>query len=144
MTAPTLGYLQLLEALPQGGRLWLRAGGRSMWPVLLEGDQLLVIRCSEQNLQKGDLAVVTLADEPVLVAHAVKSLGPLVTVSLGGVSDPRDVIALAKVIAVRRGDRKVELPRFTPVLIQALMFSSAVLKHLPFARTVARTIRARR
>ena len=26
------------EALPQGGRLWLRAGGQSMWPVLLTGD----------------------------------------------------------------------------------------------------------
>lgn len=144
MTAPALGYLQLLEALPPGGRLWLRAGGQSMWPLLLEGDQLLVVRCSEQVLQRGDLAVITWADQPVLVAHAVKSVGPLVTVSAVGVCDRLGAMALAKVIALRRGGRRIELPRFTPAVITSLIASGALFKHVPGVRRLVRALRPKR
>ena len=73
----------------------------------------------------------------------MKSLAPRVTVSLSGVGDPPGAVALAKVIAIRRRNQRVELPRLTPMLIKTLIASGAVLKQVPGARSLVRAIRAR-
>lgn len=125
--------LRVLEATPPGGHLWLSAGGRSMWPLLLEGNRLRVRRCGPQDLEAGDIAVVRLGE--ALVAHLVRSTSPLVTCGILGRPDPGGVV-LGRVDGVRRAGVRVGVPRLAqPIFkrlpgVAALLGRSALLKRL--------------
>ncbi len=139
-TVPQADYQALLRALPNGGQIWLRAGGQSLWPLLLDGDLLLIKRCDHESLTVGAIAVVTWADQP-LVAHLVKQLEPLITWSSVGRHDAARPEVLGRVIALRRGSRRVELPSCTPHLLRWVPVSASVIKRLPGARRMVRLLR---
>ena len=137
-TVIVVSHERLLRALPPGGHIWLRAGGRSLWPLVLDADQLLVERGID--LRPGDIAIVGWPDQP-LVAHLVQRTQPLVTVSIVGVEDPPEAEALGRVIAVKRGAHRVDLPRSSARLLQWLTRSARWLKYLPGARALVRLLR---
>ncbi|MFZ5441912.1 MAG: N-acetyltransferase, partial [Myxococcota bacterium] len=92
----------LLRGLPEGGVMWLRAAGRSLWPLLREGDSLRVVRVARaEALRPGDVAVVKLPSG-ILAAHLVVSSAPLQTVSTAGVLDPQPLEPLGRVTGFRR------------------------------------------
>lgn len=133
-----MSHERLLRALPPGGHIWLRAGGRSLWPLVLDADQLLVERGTD--LRPGDIAIVGWPDQP-LVAHFVRSTEPLITVSIVGVEDPPEAEALGRVIAIKRGARRLDLPRSSAMLFAWLPRSARWLKYLPGARSLVRRLR---
>ncbi len=133
-----MSHEALLRALPPGGHIWLRAGGRSLWPLVLDGDQLLVERATA--LRVGDIAIVAWPSQP-LVAHLVKTTEPLITVSLSGVEDPPQAEALGRVIAVKRGGTRIDVPAFSARVFQWLPRSALWLRHLPGARRLVRRLR---
>ncbi|MCA2979128.1 MAG: hypothetical protein INH41_12940 [Myxococcaceae bacterium] len=139
---PAASHQDLLRAMPTGGRLWLRAGGKSLWPVLLDGDQLQVERLDEPSLRRGDIALIVSA-QGQLVAHLVESLEPLVTVSSVGVVDPPAREVLGKVVAVRRGSVRLALPRHSHVLLRGVPRVAAVLKRVPGLRRLVHRVRDR-
>ncbi len=139
---PAASHLDLLRALPIGGRLWLRAGGKSLWPVLLDGDHLQVERGGEAALRRGDIALIV-SDGGQLIAHLVQALAPLVTVSSVGVVDPPAREVLGKVVAVRRGGLRVELPRHGPVVLRGVPRVAKALKRVPGLRRLVRRVRDR-
>ncbi|MBL8923594.1 MAG: hypothetical protein JNJ54_32365 [Myxococcaceae bacterium] len=132
----------LLRALPAGQRMWLRAGGRSLWPLVLDGDQLQVERGDEAGLQRGDLALVV---NPAgqLVAHLVERTAPLVTVSSVGVVDPPSKEVLGRVVAVRRGALRLTLPRGAHLVLRQVPAVSRALKRVPGLRALVRHLRDR-
>lgn len=132
----------LLRALPVGQRMWLRAGGRSLWPLVLDGDQLQVERLDEAALRAGDVALVV---NPAgqLVAHLVESTSPLVTVSSVGVVDPPAREVLGRVVALRRGGVRLTLPRGAHLVLRQVPAVSRALKRVPGLPTLVRRLRDR-
>lgn len=132
----------LLRALPNGQRMWLRAGGRSLWPLVLDGDQLQVLRADEASLRRGDIALVV---NPTgqLVAHLVRSVGPLVTESSVGVVDPPSKEVLGRVVAVRRGALRLSIPRGAHLVLRQVPRVSSVLKRVPGLRSLVHRLRDR-
>ena len=101
--------LRLLEALPSGRSLWLTGLGRSMVPLLWPGDAVRVLRCGEESLAAGDIALVLRLDGR-LSAHLVVRTGPLETRSFLGTPDVLQRV-LGRVSAVRRGRLQLPVPR---------------------------------
>ncbi len=130
----------LLRALPPGQRMWLRAGGKSLWPLVLDGDQVRVERGDELTLRRGDIALVV-NPQGQLVAHLVEQTGPLVTVSSVGVVDPPAREVLGRVVAVRRGALTLELPRVAHLALRQVPRLSRALKRLPGLRHLVRRLR---
>lgn len=130
----------LLRALAPGQRMWMRAGGRSLWPLLLDGDSLQVERTDA--LEPGDVAVVALGE--VFVAHLVARTAPLVTVSSVGVVDPPASEVLGRVVAFRRRGVVVPIPRGARQLLRLVPGAAALLKSVPGARALVRRLRDRR
>lgn len=133
----------LLEALAPGQVMWMSSSGKSLWPVILGGDSLRVLRCDEADLEEGDVAVVE-ADSGALVAHVVVQRRPVRTASSNGRVDPPPRAVLGRVTAVRRGAVTVPLPRASRRLLRALPVASNVLRAVPGATSVVRWLRDRR
>ena len=129
----------LLRALPMGGQIWVRAAGRSLWPLVLDGDQLLVRRCERFALRRGDIALVSWAGGAV-VGHLVEQVDPLITVSSVGVRDPLGAELLGRAIAVRRGTVRFSVPR---AVLHWVPRAATVLKRLPLARAAVQRLRDR-
>lgn len=140
MTTPS--HQDLLRALPLGAKLWLRAGGRSLWPLVLDGDQLHVQRTDEATLKPGDIALVV-SPRGQLVAHLVQSLAPLVTVSSVGVVDPPAREVLGRVVAVRRGALRLDLPSQSHLVLRQVPRVARTLKGVPGLRRLVRLVRDR-
>ncbi len=130
----------LLRALPPGQRMWLRAGGKSLWPLVLDGDQVHVERGGETGLRRGDIALVV-NPQGQLVAHLVDATNPLVTVSSVGVVDPPAREVLGRVVAVRRGAMTLTLPRGAHLALRQVPRLSRALKRLPGLRQLVRRLR---
>ncbi|WP_375767535.1 N-acetyltransferase [Archangium gephyra] len=126
---------QLLRHLPEGGTLWVRGLGRSMWPLLRSGDSLQVLRCAAEAVAPGDLAVLLRADGG-LTAHLVTGTSPVRTASLLGREDPSAEL-LGRVIRVRT--RGVEVP--VPVLARPLLRAAQRLGTTAFRSPVLRGAR---
>lgn len=106
---------EVLRRLPGGATLWVRGLGRSMWPLLRSGDSVQVLRCGEEAVAPGDLAVLLRADGG-LTAHFVTATSPVRTASLLGREDPSAEL-LGRVIRVRTRGREWPLPeRARPLL----------------------------
>ncbi|MCP3144282.1 GNAT family N-acetyltransferase [Pyxidicoccus xibeiensis] len=107
--------LDVLESLPPGQRLWVRGAGRSLYPLLRSGDSVRVLRCGPGQLARGDVALMRRGRQ--LVAHVVVSTRPWRTAALLGSEDPPGGVTLGRVVAVRRGQWVLPLPRpFRPAL----------------------------
>lgn len=130
----------LLRALPPGQRMWLRAGGKSLWPLVLDGDQVHVERGGEDSLRRGDIALVV-SPQGQLVAHLVDATGPLVTVSSVGVVDPPAREVLGRVVAVRRGAMTLSLPRGAHLALRQVPRLARALKRVPGVRQLVRRLR---
>lgn len=130
----------LLRASPIGAVMWLKAGGKSLWPLLRDGDSLRVQRVNETSLNPGDIAVVKLPGE-LLAAHIVVSTSPTRTASSVGVVDPPVLEVLARVTAFRRGDVLHEWPSYASPALRWLPQTSRVLKQLPGLRQLVRFVR---
>ncbi len=126
--------------MPGGGRVWLRVGGLSLWPLVHDRDQLLIERCEEAALRRGDIAVVTWPDQP-MVAHLVERLAPVVTASIVGVVDAPEAEVLGRVVAIRRGERRFDLPPLAAAVLRWLPTSVRLIRRVPFARTLVTAIR---
>lgn len=133
---------ELLRALPPGGIIWLRAGGKSLWPLLRDGDSLRVERCGEADLSPGDVAVVAFPDGR-LVAHLVVQRAPLRTASSVGMLDPLPVEALGRVTAFKRAGRVWPWPRRLNLALRWLPSAARLAKHLPGARALVHAARDR-
>jgi len=101
--------LRLLDSLPEGRALWLTGLGRSMAPLLWPGDGVRVLRCGEEVLVAGDIALVLRRDGR-LSAHLVVRTGPLETWAFLGARDEVQRV-LGRVTEVRRGRLRVPVPR---------------------------------
>lgn len=130
----------LLEGLAPGRAMWLKAGGVSLWPLLLPGDSLRVLRCDAAALRRGDVAVVEQADGR-LIAHVVVETSPVRTAALNGVVDAAPKVALGRVTGVRRAGVAVPLPRASALLLRAMPATSRALRRLPFARRLVHRLR---
>lgn len=120
--------------------MWLRASGKSLWPLLRDGDSLRVERCAEASLRRGEVAVVKLPGG-VLAAHLVAATQPLQTVSSVGVFDPLPVEGLGRVTGFRRGGLVAPWPARARLVLRFLPDAARALKRLPLAKTVARLLR---
>jgi RimJ/RimL family protein N-acetyltransferase len=128
----------LVEAIPSGRQLWLRGAGRSLYPLLRSGDSVRVQRCEEEELARGDVALIRVGRR--LVAHVVVSTQPLVTASLLGGKDPEGV-PLGRITALKRGVWLLPLPRVSrPTLFLGQRLLSGLWSR-PNARAVARKLR---
>lgn len=132
----------LLRGLAPGAVMWLRASGRSLWPLLLDGDSLRVQRVREADLRRGDVAVVKLPSG-VLAAHLVASVAPLTTVSSVGVPDPCPVEALGRVTGFRRGGVEHGWPAASRWLLRWVPGAARAARRLPLAGAVVRRLRDR-
>jgi hypothetical protein len=132
----------LLRNLPPGAVMWLRAAGKSLWPLLRDGDSLRVQRVSEVELRRGDVAVVKLPTG-VLAAHLVASRAPLVTCSSVGVLDPLPVEALGRVTGFRRDGVERDWPALSRVLLRWVPDAARAARRLPLARALVRLLRDR-
>jgi mycothiol synthase len=131
----------LLRGLPEGGVMWLAAAGRSLWPLLRDGDSLRVVRVTgEAALAPGDVAVVKLPSG-VLAAHLVVSTAPLQTASTAGVPDPLPLEPLARVTGFRRGELVRPWPRATRLVLRWWPASARQLKRVPGLRALVRRLR---
>lgn len=131
----------LLRGLPEGGVMWLRAAGRSLWPLLREGDSLRVVRVARaEALRPGDVAVVKLPSG-ILAAHLVVSSAPLQTVSTAGVLDPQPLEPLGRVTGFRRAGLVLPWPRGLRVALRWWPGLASVLKRVPGVRRVVRALR---
>jgi hypothetical protein len=132
----------LLRALPHGARMWLRAGGRSLWPLVLDDDQLQIDRGDASHLHVGDIALIE-NPEGQLVAHLVQALAPLVTVSSVGVVDPPAREVLGRVVALKRNGLRVDLPARGHLVLRHVPTVARALKHVPGLRQLVRKVRDR-
>ncbi len=130
----------LLRALPTGGVMWLPARGKSLWPLLRDGDSLRVQRLDEAALKMGDVAVVKLPGD-ILAAHIVVALNPLRTASSVGVVDAAALEVLARVTGFRRRGATHEWPALAASVLRWLPRLSRSLKRVPGARSLARLLR---
>jgi signal peptidase I len=112
--APSL----LTDVLRRFGRVQLRATGTSMLPSISPGDVLLVVQCSPESIEPGDVVVFT--DRTRVFAHRLvekrRDLSGSSFVTRGDSTwhnDPpsRDDQLIGKVVAVRSAGQR---PRETP------------------------------
>lgn len=132
----------LLRGLTPGAVMWLRASGKSLWPLLRDGDSLRVERTDAQSLELGEVAVVKLPSG-VLAAHLVISLTPLQTASSVGVLDPLPLEALGRVVGFRRDGVVYPWPEAGRLLLRWLPATSRALKRVPLMSQVIRLLRDR-
>lgn len=132
--------VDLLTALPLGERIWLASAGLSMWPFILSGDSLRVLRCAEPDLAVGDVAVV-LYDPDVLVAHLVTSTSPFQTSSSVGTPDAPGATVLGRVVELRRGPLRLRIPRRVRHLLRLAPTAAQLLRRLPLARRLVNHLR---
>jgi mycothiol synthase len=138
-TPSTEVLLDVLEALPPGQRLWVRAAGRSLYPLLRGGDSVRVLRCGPGAMARGDVALMRQGRQ--LVAHVVVSTRPWMTASLVGGADPPGGVTLGRVVAVRRGPWVLPLPRpFRPAMWMTQQALAAAWAR-PGSRVVFRRVR---
>lgn len=130
----------LLRASPIGAVMWLKAAGKSLWPLVRDGDSLRVQRVEAALLHPGDIAVVKLPNG-VLAAHIVVSTQPVRTASSVGVEDPPPLEVLARVTAFRRKDVVYEWPSYASPALRLLPSASRALKSLPGLRHLVRLVR---
>lgn len=130
----------LLRASPIGAVMWLKAAGKSLWPLVRDGDSLRVQRVEAASLHPGDIAVVKLPNG-VLAAHIVVSTQPVRTASSVGVEDPPPLEVLARVTAFRRKDVVYEWPSYASPALRLLPSASRALKSLPGLRHLVRLVR---
>ncbi len=132
----------LLRALNPGQRIWLSAAGKSLWPLVLDGDSVQVERGPEGLLRRGDVALFV-SRSGDWVAHLVESVSPLVTVSSVGVVDAPAREVLGRVVAVRRGRFTVRLPRAAAEVLWRVPKVARELRRVPGLRLVVRRLRDR-
>jgi L-amino acid N-acyltransferase YncA len=101
---------------PAGTRAWLPMLGESMSPLLEPGDVLHVERCEEDGLAVGDVGVVR-NEGGMFIAHLVRATSPIETCSWRGRADAGPLTVVGRVIAVRRGDRTLPLPKASRRLV---------------------------
>lgn len=135
MTAHDPRIEAMLKALSPGQKMWLRATGRSLWPLVFDGDSLHVERSA--SLVRGDVALI-IDDHGRLVAHLVHSLEPVVTMSSTGTLDAPAVVVLGRVVAIRRGSLTVPVPR---AVFRSVPVVATVLKRVPGLRGLVRLLR---
>ncbi|MEW5739921.1 MAG: hypothetical protein AB1938_13395 [Myxococcota bacterium] len=138
MTARTDSrFKALLESLAPGQVMWLSAGGNSLWPFVLDGDSLQVRRCGEEDVRRGDVAVVVAASGE-LVAHFVVGVAPVRTASSNGRLDAPARAVLGKVLAVRRRGVVLPLPAAARWVLRWVPAASNVLRRVPGAGALVR------
>ncbi|MCY1020494.1 GNAT family N-acetyltransferase [Pyxidicoccus sp. MSG2] len=138
-TPSTEVLLGVLEALPPGQRLWVHGVGGSLHPLLRAGDAVRVLRCGPGALARGDVALLRQGRK--LVAHVVVSTRPWRTAPLLGGADTPAGVTLGRVVAVKRGEWVVPLPRpFRPALWMTQRTLAAVWAR-PGGRVVYRRVR---
>ena len=120
--------------------MWLRASGKSLWPLLRDGDSLRVERVEPAALRLGEVAVVKLPGG-VLAAHLVASLEPLQTSSSVGVLDPQPVEALGRVTGFRRAGVVHEWSELNRLVLRWLPAASRTLKRLTLLKRAVRRLR---
>jgi len=109
----------VLAARPLGSRFSVRGVGRSMWPLLMSGDRLVVERCSLDAVRPGEIAVLRAPDHH-LIGHLVVDTRPFRTSAFLGARDRTDLILLGRVVAIRRAGVRVAVPpALAPVLLLA-------------------------
>ncbi|MBL9037119.1 MAG: hypothetical protein JNG84_01270 [Archangium sp.] len=129
-----MSHEALLRSLPIGKRMWLRAGGTSLWPLVPSGAQLQVERATVDQLRVGHIAVVAWPNG-TLVAHLVRQVDPLLTVTSLGLDDPPGCELLGRVVAVKQGELRVPVPSSSAVLLRWVPRTARLL------RAVVRRIR---
>jgi hypothetical protein len=123
--------------------MWIPAAGKSLWPLLRDGDSLRVQRVvSATNLKPGDVAVIKRSDG-ILAAHLVVSVEPLRTISTAGVEDPTPLEALGKVTGFRRWGRVWPWPDQLSLVLQFWPGAAEVIKRVPLVRATVRALRDR-
>lgn len=115
------------------------AAGKSLWPLLRDGDSLRVERCLSVRL--GDLAVIRLGD--ALLAHIVVSIHPLRTAATNGRVDPPAHELLGRVIAFRRGRQLFSWPERAAWALRWWPALARAARRLPGAHTVVHRLRDR-
>jgi hypothetical protein len=117
---PSADWLALFRALPPGRGLWVTGFGRSMWPLLGDGDVLHLLRADEADLHAGELVVCVLPGGKPAV-HLLLSHSPRRTAGLFRQDDPTAEALLGRVAAVRRGERAaLEVSEWTRPLLLGL------------------------
>ncbi len=86
--------------------VWLQAQGRSMWPLIRDGDEVWVRACT--TFGAGQVLVGRIKDQ--WIAHLVEQVHPLQTVSLSGLADAPFEVVLGRVERIRRGSRVWRFP----------------------------------
>lgn len=133
--------LQLLQSLLPGDCMWVRVGGTSMWPVLLNGDRVLVRRVDENALHVGDIAALILAGG-VPAAHFVSAVDPLRTEGTAGITDVKVLRVIGKIEAVKRWNVRFNLKNVTWALRQwPLAYQLA--RRVPGLQKLGRALRKR-
>lgn len=132
--------LRVLEALHSGQLLWARTSGRSMWPVLKDGDGIRILRCNQHGLRSGDIGVFA-TKSGRLVAHFVARVDPLRTCTSMGALDPAGAELLGRVVEVRRGRVRIPLPSAARHLLRWAPVAARAARRLPFAIPLVRALR---
>lgn len=123
--------------------MWIPAAGKSLWPLLRDGDSLRVRRVvSATELARGDVAVIKRPDG-ILAAHLVLTLEPLRTISTAGVEDPPPLEALGKVTGFRRWGRVWPWPDQLSFVLRFWPAAAEALKRVPLVRATVRSLRDR-
>ena len=107
------------EVFARSGRLRFTAGGRSMHPLIRDGDILTIEPVDPQRLRVGDVAFYRPSDSKVVVHRVVGKLsqnGRLVFLIRGDASDgPCEVVPaeciLGRAVLLERNGRAVRLDR---------------------------------
>ncbi|PTL83806.1 N-acetyltransferase [Vitiosangium sp. GDMCC 1.1324] len=131
---------ELLRHLPEGGTLWVRGLGRSMWPLLRSGDAVQVLRCGAEAVAPGDLAVLLRADGG-LTAHLVTGAAPVRTASLLGREDPSAEL-LGRVVRIRTRGLVLPVPELARPLLRAVQRLGSTAFRSPALRGARRLARA--
>lgn len=130
---PSADWVELFRSLPAGRGLWVTGFGRSMWPLLRDGDALHLVRADEAELHAGEMVVCVLPGGQPAV-HLLLSHSPRRTAGLFRRADPTAESLLGRVATVRRGEhpgRKVpELSR--PLLLGAHAVARGLRRLLPW------------
>ena len=120
--------------------MWIRGLGRSMRPLLNSGDSLLVRRCSNLEVLRGDLVLTRRSDgSPAL--HLAVAIQPLKTSSFLGHSDPESGLLLGRVQAVKRRARTFAFNSATRKLVWYLHRTIVLMRRVPFIRRLVRKTR---
>jgi hypothetical protein len=122
--------------------MWVRAGGQSLWPLVLDADQLLVERGAEHELARGDIGLIV-DHRGQLVAHLVEQVHPLVTVSSVGVPDAPAKEVLGKIVGLRRKGVTVRFPRGSRLLLRQVPRAAKLLKRVVLLRAFVHLMRDR-